>query len=400
LTSSLSDKFTLIVPTYNRPTELSRLLAYLVRHGAGFPVLVLDSSTPTVQEINRATVASAGGNINLHSFDTQISPWEKFLRGSELAETECCSLCADDDLVLPDSLGPLVNFILEHSDYSLAQGWYFTFYDNVHIGITASVYRSASIDQDSALDRVFTLFQKYEAVTYGVYRTSVLRTVLHGVQGVESMLAKELLGGALSVVHGKAARLPVFYYARSHSPSHPYHHWHPLDFLVSSPEALYRDYAAYRKILLQCFKTSGNPEYSEEELATLIDLAHFRYLSDYVKPRVMDYLIEQVRARTPKAEIMQGVWSALARDNDSALVGALSGSQLVRRIRDRFFPRIRLHHLKRLMAPGKQKMLHSITASGKPRDYLFYAEFLASLSRHATPDDEMREIVGALDRYE
>lgn len=400
LVRSLADKFTLIVPAFNRPAELSRLLAYLARHKVDSPVLVLDSSEPVTQQVNRASIATIGGNIRLVSLDPQVSPWEKFLRGSELVQSEYCALCADDDLVLPGSLGPLVAFLQEHPDYSVAHGWYFTFYDNVHIGITASVYRGASIDHGDPLDRLFALFRNYEAVTYGVYRTSVMRSVLRRVQRVNSMLAKELLGGALSVVHGKTARLPIFYYARSHLPSHPYSHWHPLDFLVSSPDGLYRDYAACRMILLQCFKSAGYARYSEEELATLIDLIHFRYLADYVKPHVMEYLVGQVRARTPKAQIMQGLWSALARENEPSLVRALSGSHLVRRIRDRFFPKIRLHHLKRLAAPSGQRAVRSTTASGKPREYLFYKEFLASLTGHPAPEKEIGEIVAALDRYE
>lgn len=395
-----AEQFTLVVPTYNRPAELKRLLGYLSRGRAGFRVLVLDSSDEPNQETNRVSVAEFGGDIQYVSFGERIPPWEKFWRGSELVETDYCSLCADDDLVLPASLDPIVEFLEANPDYSVAHGWYFTFYDNVHIGITSSVYRGRSIDDGDPLMRLFALFRNYEAVTYGVHRTDVMQSVLGDVQGVDSMLARELLGGALSVVRGKVARLPIFYYGRSHAPSYPYTHWHPLDFLVSSPDSLYRDYAAYRAILLACFKSTGYDKYAEGELATLIDLVHFRYLADYVRPRVMEYLTEQVMARAPKPEIMQGLWSVLARENDRSITGALSGSLLLRRIRDRFFPEIRLHHLKRLFSPTEQKTVRSTTASGRQRDYLFYKEFLSSLAGNRALEKEIAKIVATLDNYE
>lgn len=391
-------KFTLIVPTYNRPVELSRLLGYLSQHKPSFPILVLDSSEPSIQQANLAATAKLDCDIRVKSFEQKIPPWEKFWRGAEIVETEYCSFCADDDLVMVESLDGLIGFLDRHTDHNVAQGWYFTFYDNVRIGITASIYRGASLDSDDSLERLFALFKNYEAVTYGVYRSEVMRGVLRDIQGVDSMLGKELLGGALTVVRGKSARLPVFYYGRSHTPSHPYAHWHPLDYLVSSPDGLYRDYATYRRILLESLKSAGYARYEENEIAILIDLIHFRYLADYVKPQAMDYLVEEAMARKPKKEVMQGLWSVLARGEGSWLAGAISGNLLVRRVRDRFFPRIRMHHLRRLLSPAGHRTIRSTTADGQQRNYFFYKEFLDSAAARSVPEG-VENIVRALDRY-
>ena len=399
MSSQLADSFTLIVPTFNRPTELARLLTYLGRHGVPFSVLVLDSSEPGIQAVNRASVERAGLRTRWEGLDPKVSPWEKFLLGSELVRTEFCSLCADDDLVLPGSLAALVDFLSQHADHCVAHGWYFTFYGENDMGITASVYRGASLNHDDSLDRLSALFRNYEAVTYGVYRSDVLRRVLRSVQGVRSMLARELLGGALSVVEGKTARLPIFYYGRSHLPSHPYSHWHPLDFLVSSPQGFFEDYAAYRQILGDCFKSAAYDRYAATELDVLVDLIHLRYLSDYVKPGVMDYLIEQTMARARKPEIMRGLWSVLARENEPSLEGLVSGNRLLRRIRDRFFPKVRLHHLRWVAAPASHRTVRTTTASGKQREYLFYYEFLKSL-KESSLEQEIENLVRALDNYD
>lgn len=398
--ASLAEQFTLIVPTYNRPADLARLLTYLARLGADFPVLVLDSSGPAAQQANRDAAGKSGLDVRYETFDDAVSPWEKFWRGSELVRTPYCSLCADDDVVLPESLPPLVQHLETHPDFSLAHGWYFTFYSNAHIGITSSVYRGASLNQDDPVARLHALFRNYEAVTYGVYRTPVMQSVLRDVQSINSLLGRELLGGALAVAMGKAARLPIFYYGRSLAPSQSYQHWHPLDFLISAPDGLYRDYAAYREILKNCLKSIYYIKYPDTELLTLIDLVHFRYLSDYVKPRIMDYLTEQVMARQPKPEIMQGMWSVLAQESNQSAVRALSGSRQLRKIRDRFFPDVRLHHFRRWTAPAEQRKVQSKTVGGAAREYLFYKEFLASFSGNGELEREVAKIVAAFDRYE
>lgn len=395
----LAGRYTLVVPTYNRPADLARLLSYVENHRLDCPVLVADSSEPAIAQANAEAVARTRADVRLERFDPDTSPWVKFWRAAELVTTPYCSMCADDDLVVPGSLTTLVDHLEAHPDYSAAHGWYFTFYDNGHIGITSSVYRGASIDGEEPLERLYALFRQYEAVTYAVYRTEVAKAVLGGVQPLRSMLGRELLGGALTVAAGKTARLPVFYYGRSLAPSQPYSHWHPLDFLVSSPDGMWRDYAAYRSILLEALVQGGRTRYAREELAILIDLVHLRYLADYVKPPVMDYLVEQKMARREKPQIMQGLWAVLAGTVDTGVARALTGNRWVRRIRDRFFPRIRSHHLKRMMAPSSEGKVQSTTASGKAREYLLYPEFLSSVAGEPVEGD-IGAIIAAIDRYE
>lgn len=392
-----SARFTLIVPTYNRPGELARLLSFLQRHRVEFPILVLDSSAPEIKAQNKAQAQSSDRYVRYVEFDASTPVWLKFLRGAEMVETAYCSLCADDDVLLPESLRPIVAHLEANPDCAVAHGWYYTFYDNGHIGITSNVYRSASIDQDDAIDRLFTMFRSYEAVTYGVYRTEVLRSVLSDVQGVESMLGRELLGGALTLAHGKAARIPVFYYGRSHLPSHPYTHWHPLDFLISSPEGFYSDYSAYRRILLARLTQLGYAGYDAADTATLVDLIHFRYLSDYVKPGVMDYLVERKMAHAPKPEIMQGLWSVLARENDRSVYSLVSGSHVIRKLRDKYFPQFKLMHLRRLAKPGESRTVHTTTQMGSAREYRFYWEFLSTLDPSLL--NSLDRITAGMDAY-
>src|SRR5262249_11325959 len=179
----LPSRFTPLVPTYNRPGELARLLRYLSRQPVRFPVLVLDSSDEPAAMRNAGAMRGLDLDARRIAFEPAISPWEKFSRGSEAVTTECCALCADDDLVLTDALPALVNFLTEHAEASAAHGWYFNFEDRGRIEITDVVYSGDSVDRPDALERVLDFVKRYEAVTYAVYRARVLRSVLEKTLG-------------------------------------------------------------------------------------------------------------------------------------------------------------------------------------------------------------------------
>ena len=61
------DDFTLVIPTYNRPQQLSGLLGYLEAERPGFRVLVLDSSRPEVLARNRERTAGPPSTSNMRS---------------------------------------------------------------------------------------------------------------------------------------------------------------------------------------------------------------------------------------------------------------------------------------------------------------------------------------------
>ena len=349
--------FTLIVPTFNRPPVLAQLLTYLARQKAGFPVLVLDSGTDDSKAANVAFVDGARLelDVRLLPFESSITPFEKFWRGSEEVRTDFCAFCADDDVVMLEAVPTLVLFLQKHSAFSAAHGLYFTFYLTDHVGITSVVYAGRSFDEDGSMTRFMNLFRRYEAVTYAVYRTGVMRQVLKAVLPMQSMLARELLGSALTVVAGKVARLPVLYYGRSLHPSWPYQHWHPIDFLISSPQELFEDYARYRSILLESLTSSGTGKHTRADVLKIIDLTHLRYLAEFVSPAMMDYLSEQVIAGAPKDEIMKGVWPRLTAGTPApkdALVATRS--------------------------------VEATTFDGRPREYRLYEAFSSALSGAAT----------------
>jgi len=374
-----NNQFTLLIPTFNRPNDLFRLLTYLERHGSNFPILVLDSSSEDVHAKNQEQAARLKLNISFGLYDTSTGPWEKYWRGSELVETEFTCFCADDDLIIFEAISPLLEFLQNHPDYSVAHGWYFTFYQNVHFGITSIVYSGSSLESDDPLQRVRNLFEKYEAVTYGMYRTNIIKQVLESAQGLSSLLGRELLAGGLTAATGKVARLPIIYYGRSLGPSQPYTNWHPLEYLVSSPEALFSEYANYRRILLDALKLQCPSRHTDPDWYKFIDLIHLKYFSEYLKPEIATYLLDQVLLGRDKLTIMQGIWTILA-DGESAAINKLRRSGFLKKIRDSLAPNFRLHYVARYLSPREHKIVYTKTTSGQQREYWLYKNFMISIA--------------------
>jgi hypothetical protein len=258
-----------------------------------------------------------------------------------------------------------------------------------------------SIDRDDPLLRLRDLFNRYEAVTYALYRTDIMRQVLCDIQLVSSLLARELLSGALTVVTWKVARLPLFYYGRSMAPSALYEHWHPIDFMLSAPEQLFAEYATSRQILCERFQKNGYRGYSTAKLLHLIDLIHMKYLSEYVTPDIMDYLIDEVTAGTDRQQIMQGVWPKLT-PSASPVLTWMRSSKLLRKLRDHFSPGLRLHHVSQFFRTAEDRKITTTTVGGHTREYLLYKGFLTSFAKldQAGPGDPIDDIIRALNAYE
>src|SRR6185369_4369437 len=126
LDAAMPRDFSLIVPTYNRCAHLARLLRFLARQKAAFPVLVLDSGAPESRQRNRELAAASGLDVRYAEFDEATPPFEKFWRGAQRVETQFASFCADDDLVLVGALDAIVPHLAARPHCAVAHGWYFT----------------------------------------------------------------------------------------------------------------------------------------------------------------------------------------------------------------------------------------------------------------------------------
>lgn len=294
----MQDHYTLIIPTFNRPEELSRLVRFLLRQGVSFPVLVLDSSAAQARACNRELIEGASSWFEHVEYDEQTHPFDKFRDGVHRVRTSTCQLCADDDVVLVDGVAQCVDRLESDPCLAAAQGLCFMFMemDGRVMEIPRLLYFARDNTGADPLRRLGHLFRQYQALTYSVYRTEVLAHVFDRVRDVDSLLARELLSGALTVTRGAVARLQVFSNGRGLTPSTPYRHWHPLEWLIRSPQDLFAEYRRYRSILIDELVQSDGIALEEAEIGRRVDLIHMLYLARHMPTGTLDFAVERMLA--------------------------------------------------------------------------------------------------------
>ena len=304
--------FTLVVPTYNRPHELTALMNYLARLRVRFPILVLDSGSEESRRTTRSLVGHLGLSATVLEYDSSAKPFDKFRYGSFRVTTPYAAICADDDLILVDGLVACLEALEADPQAAVAHGYYFAFTDRTRgegrMDLEHIVYDSRSIESPDPIARVRDLFRDYQALTYGIYRTHVLRDVLNATSPFRHVLTQELLSGALSVVHGKMLRVPVFSNGRAINASHPYTRWHPFLWLMEDPESLAKEYAWFRQVLVSAL--TDRPDYARDAADTgrLLDLIATFYLYRHTPPETFDLVLDRAFGDQP----MDRLWQDLA----------------------------------------------------------------------------------------
>jgi glycosyltransferase domain-containing protein len=356
----------LIVATFNRASLLARLLGYLEREEAGFSILVLDSSAAETREQNARRIKESTLSIRHVCYPSDIDPFLKIGAGSRLVVTRYCSLCADDDLVVVPAVRRCIGVLERRPRASSAHGWYFNFSDAKTFDLSYVVYRGASLGDGNPLVRLRKMFASYEAVFYAVYRTPVLQAVFARVADLRTVLGRELLGAALAALSGRIIRIPDFYYGRSTGESVAYERWHPHQIMAESPEMLFQEYEAFRGIVLESLpiELSGR---NRESLRSIVDLIFLRYLGQFLRPDVIDLMIDDRSKGVEPRAVVEHVWDVFVRCSARAVhpLAPLidpEGGFSPKRLREGDQPR--------------DYIAQSKTAAGAARTYRIFHEFL------------------------
>lgn len=391
LNDLLATQYTLVVPTYNRHAMLSRLLAYLERVGAPFCILVLDSSEAGAQQENaRAISGRSTLNIRHVTFPTIIDPYVKMREGLEMVTTPYCSICADDDLVIVPAIRRCAEELGRDPTVAVAHGYYFNFNESSTFDLSFVVYRGKSLDGKTSLARLRTLFAAYEAVLYGIYRTAIAQRVFREVDKMNTVLGRELLTAALTVIAGKTLRVPDFYYGRSTGESFSYRAWHPHQILAQDPAALFARYPAFRELLLEAL-AEYSPGLNLQSAGMVIDLVMLKYLDPFLRSDVLDLIINARLRGAGSDAIVDKIWRLFVKTPrwDNLNVPLIEPST------GRFTPN-------RMGAGRLRDYVYEATASnGNKRVYRVFYEFLFPDKRPpaVVNQEQLVVLLGSLDAY-
>ena len=171
-TLSLSELFTLVLITHNRPAFLRRALQFY----STLPckILVLDSSAIALE--GAATVADTIDYRHL----PQFGYWgiqSKLTYGVEQVTTPYMVFASDDDFLLHGALTESVSFLEANPDYGLCHGYCLMYL--THSNYVQYYRRDKKVHEDYnaelGQDRVLDYMSQYIPPFYAVHRTSLLR---------------------------------------------------------------------------------------------------------------------------------------------------------------------------------------------------------------------------------
>lgn len=220
-------KCTIIIPTYNRPDYLKRLLSYYDSYNIECKIIIADSSSED-NKIENERISSHFSNLNiLHVADypDTISPKNKFCDILNYVNSEYALFCADDDFITPNGIRLSIDFLDDNSDYSVAHGVSFSFKIKQKTGnMCKSIWNTRdlpiSVTSSDSKSRIYHYMKYFSSnpIFYSVYRTDFLKIIFEEtIKYTDDWLLGEQLLIFLVLIHGKSKCLDIPYCARNTS---------------------------------------------------------------------------------------------------------------------------------------------------------------------------------------
>jgi len=287
-TAAALTNHTVVIPTYNRPEFVSRLVTYYRDVAPQLPLVVLDSSRDEIVAANKRSLCRFGDAVRHRVFPSTMPVIDKLAAGVAEVATPYVSLCADDDIVFPAALREAVRFLAGNPDYVSAHGLYLNFRVAGHQVHITREYSGSGNEAASAARRIFTLCQHYESLYYAVFRTADLQHVMTGATALPTLHFQELFQSVAALIRGKVKRFPSFYGGRqSCDPAEPERDkWQTYYWFADNAAEMLADYAAYRDQTWRFYREYGpTSDLDEEGFLRVLDLAHAVYFSAGCPPQ-------------------------------------------------------------------------------------------------------------------
>jgi len=281
-------KCTIIIPTYNRPNYLKRILSYYHKYGEDYNIIIADSSFDKNKQLNKETISKLS-KLDISYIDkcpSNVNPFYKFADATNQAKTKYSVFCAEDDFITPNGIDKSVEFLENNQDFSVAQGNYISFYlgnegkRELKIRWRSSPYLDKSITFPEAESRIASHLSNYQSTTfYAVHRTDLLKMIFKDtVKYTDGDVFGELLPSMLTLIYGKMKHMNVLYCARERMASSAGNTCKSLGDFIKN-RTYKKKYNKFRECLVEHLikKSHLNNDEAEE----LIDEAMSKYLNKY-----------------------------------------------------------------------------------------------------------------------
>lgn len=227
----LSEMLTLIIPTHERHSYLSRVLEYY--EDTEFSLIVVDSSK-----------SKFFGELYNPKFKYIHCPdmnWpEKLLMATEIAETPYITMCADDDFVAKTAFIECLSFLEKNSEYQQVQGYMLGFRHYASRTDFELIYPHAykfDVKDNCPISRLENFYKNYVQTFYVVrhkegFKEALLAAKSWDISGkmIDQMISTH------SLIKGKMKVLPVFFGAREYIANSSNQSWLSLEDLYQKHE--------------------------------------------------------------------------------------------------------------------------------------------------------------------
>lgn len=290
----MNNKVDLIIPTYNRPNFLRRILGYYDSYSVNFNIIIADSSANNNKKLNKKIV-SYFPNLKIQYIDKYNQNLASHLKFAEMIKhvvSKYCVFCPDDDFIVPDGINKAVDFLEKNPDYSAAHGTYISFY--LYKSLLGSkdfwwrfIYPFQSIESSNPTERLKLHLTNYYQVLWAVRRTTVVKQAYKEFlkSKADPFLFGELLPDMLTLIYGKMKRINGFYAARQ-AFSTSYGYWPSLIDAIKS--RIYdKEYTKFKNCLANNLVKFG---FSKNKSLQIID----SYMKMYLKTTIQEHLMGRV----------------------------------------------------------------------------------------------------------
>lgn len=277
----------LVIPTFNRPEFLRRILDYYNSSSIKFNIIIVDSSLPKNKKKNKK-IASFFSNLKIsyfYNFSPKQPPHYKYGEMLKFVKAKYVCFCPDDDFLVPNGIKEAVNFLEQNPDYTTAHGSYISFYLQKSIFSLNKfwwrfIYPYQSIKFLSPLSRLQHHLTSYYQVLWAVRRTDIVKSCYKEFMKskADPYLFGELLPDMLTLIAGKMKRLNKFYCARQ-AFSTSYSYWPSL--MDARKNGIYdKEYLKFKNCLVENLVKCG---FSKSKSLQTIDYSMDKYLKTTIQ---------------------------------------------------------------------------------------------------------------------
>ena len=277
---------TLIIPTYNAPHYLKRILTFYSRYGPEFKIIVGDSSLDKNKKENKKIISSFT-ELEIEyrdEYKTETNPHNKFADLVKQVKTKYVVFCAEDDFVLPNGIKRAIEFLEKNKDFVIAQGDYINFCIIDGRFQWEPGYKYNSIIFNNAKYRSFLHLSNYSIPTvYGVFRTESLKRIYQEMTNskIDTRFFGELFPSILTLVYGKLKYLNILYGARNTEMTEQGKNWLNLLGFIKNGECTQEERNKFIKPIAK--ELSKESKITIEEAEDIIKKALNNYLKKIQK---------------------------------------------------------------------------------------------------------------------